>query len=157
MNKKLMSLILVGILGFGMIGCNNTEKEEERLNSAMELLEQEMDKNLTLYTVEGSTKIILEETTMETNKSKLAFDKQKKEFCIVWDILIDCCVEDNDKMNEILVNNGYEDIVVLSYIIDEDGEIIAEMYNEKVYYDVINNINEIEELEEKFNLSIDIK
>lgn len=158
MNKKIISLLSCGIMVLSMVGCGNSQEQlQEEINSSLELLKEEnSEKSESFYSVEN-TNVIVEELKWETNKTKIAFDRHKTEFVAIWDIVIDLGIEENNKQRKLLTDNGFENIDILYVVVDENNEIIAIIYDEKVYYDEVYKINEVEELEEKFQIDINIK
>lgn len=158
MNKKLISLALISMLGFSLLGCSNQkEKLQEEMNVALELLQEQNEEKAEKFYIVEDTNVIIEELQWETNKTKVAFDKHNSAFIIVWDMVIDLGIECNNKANSILIENGYENINVLYFVVDENDEIIAIIYDEEVYYDEVYKINNVSELEEKFGIDIHIK
>lgn len=158
MNKKIISLLSCGIMILGMVGCSNSQEQlQEEVNSSLELLKEEnSEKSDKFYSVEN-TNVIIEEMKWETNKTKIAFNRNESTFTTIWDIVIDLGIEDNNKQRKLLMENGFEDVDILYFVADENNEIIAIIYDEKVYYDEVYKINEVEELEEKFQIDINIK
>lgn len=158
MDKKIISLLSCGIMILGMIGCSNSQEQlQEEINSSLELLKEEnSEKSDKFYSVEN-TNVIVEEMIWETNKTEIAFNRNKTAFTTIWNIVIDLGIEDNNKQRKLLTDNGFENVDILYFIKDENDEIIAVIYDEKVYYDEVYKINEIEKLEEKFQIDIHIK
>lgn len=168
-NKKIIIGIIISVVLVSVFGYRKHQKriEEERLASAITLVDNEVDRfiddlfleeNINTYTVEGRTDLMIKQLSMVVDKEEVIYEaKYDESYEYAWDLIIKESKKNTDRMEMVLKSNDYDDIEVLTYIVDEDEDVVAVIYDGVVYYDMVKGIDRHKKLEKELRIDIDLE
>lgn len=163
-NKKIVitSVLLLALISVFGYKVHQERANKEKLANAIEYLNSTYNSKKDLVefiAVEGRTDLIIQTFSMDDMyKDEMANDIVYSSYYeYYWEEILETDIELNDRMNDRLVEEDYEGITVISYIVDENDEVVAIVYDGVVYYDYLEEIDRHEKLENKFDIEIELE